>query len=373
MALSKSFFTLRKGSTKSLTFSTYRGQQVTKDRVSVVNNPQSSAQMSQRLIVPMVASARAALKGLVNHSFEGTTYGWQSLQKFSSLNMAKGALDVTAYVPKGAMDCGVANFIVSRGSLSQMSYGPCTVNGVKYAGFNVPYPNFTVELEEAASSYAELETFVRGIFLNGSTNGLVSFLYALKGSSYTWQANGKTYTGYRNPWWLWRLDGSKSFNDLLLDVRDTNTEIIVQFDDDLEIHVPYTITTVGEIHKLSIGAAISGEVEGESNYNAYATLAEGYADTPFSMFAVIKSELADNQWKRSSQRMAVINASAVSESDVLPTYTKSSSAVNSDYFLNEGDKDTYIDGNSGTTSTTDVNTSSTSTSDSSDGGEKTQG
>ena len=48
MAQSKSFFGLRTGSTKSLTFQVYRGQQITKDRVTRVSNPQSDAQMQQR-------------------------------------------------------------------------------------------------------------------------------------------------------------------------------------------------------------------------------------------------------------------------------------------------------------------------------------
>ena len=86
MAKSKSFFGLRTGSTKSLTFQVYRGQQITKDRVTRISNPRSEAQMRQRAIIPIVAARRAALKGLVDHSFEGVAYGDQSLRKFSELN-----------------------------------------------------------------------------------------------------------------------------------------------------------------------------------------------------------------------------------------------------------------------------------------------
>lgn len=122
MATSKSFFGLRRGSTKSLTFQVFRGQQVTKDRVAHVSNPQSNQQMAQRLIIPMVASARATLKTLVDHSFEGTPYGEQSLKEFSSSNLRKDALSkILAYVPKGGMDCGLANYIISRGSLNPIT------------------------------------------------------------------------------------------------------------------------------------------------------------------------------------------------------------------------------------------------------------
>ena len=118
MAKSKSFFGLRTGSTKSLTFSVYRGTQVTKDRVTRVANPRTVAQMQQRAKVPLVAAARAALAGLVDHSFEGVPYGQASLQKFSSLNLANGALNVASYPPNGVSNMGCADFIVSLGSLS---------------------------------------------------------------------------------------------------------------------------------------------------------------------------------------------------------------------------------------------------------------
>ena len=47
MAQSKGFFGLRKGSTKSLTFSTLDGKQITKDRVYDVKNPRTENQMRQ--------------------------------------------------------------------------------------------------------------------------------------------------------------------------------------------------------------------------------------------------------------------------------------------------------------------------------------
>jgi outer membrane protein assembly factor BamA len=49
MAQSKSFFGLRRGSTKSLTFQVFEGKQVTKDRVYNVKNPQTDGQILQRM------------------------------------------------------------------------------------------------------------------------------------------------------------------------------------------------------------------------------------------------------------------------------------------------------------------------------------
>ena len=118
MARSKSFFGLRTGSTKSLTFQVYRGQQITKDRVYRVSNPRSEAQMTQRALIPIVASARSALKGLVDHSFEGIAYGEASLKEFSKQNLRAGALSVTSYSPNGVSNPGFADLIVSNGSIN---------------------------------------------------------------------------------------------------------------------------------------------------------------------------------------------------------------------------------------------------------------
>lgn len=117
MAKSKSFFGLRTGSTKSLTFQVYRGQQITKDRVTRVANPRSTLQMEQRSKLPIVAAARSALKGLVDHSWEGVPYGEQSLRTFSSKNLSAGALKVYSYASPDAPSPGIAEYQVSQGSL----------------------------------------------------------------------------------------------------------------------------------------------------------------------------------------------------------------------------------------------------------------
>ena len=118
MAKSKSFFGLRTGSTKSLTFQVYRGQQITKDRVYRVSNPRTDAQMTQRALIPIVAAARSALKGLIDHSFEGVAYGEASLREFSKQNLRAGALSVVSYSPNGFSNPGFADLIVSNGTIN---------------------------------------------------------------------------------------------------------------------------------------------------------------------------------------------------------------------------------------------------------------
>lgn len=74
--------------------------------------------MTQRALIPIVAAARSALKGLVDHSFEGVPYGEASLKEFSKQNLRAGALTVTSYSPNGVSNPGFADLIVSNGSIN---------------------------------------------------------------------------------------------------------------------------------------------------------------------------------------------------------------------------------------------------------------
>lgn len=115
MAKSSSFFGLRKGSTKSLTFSVLDGQQVTKDRVINVRNPQTVAQAFQRYKLASLCNSWRMLSSICDHSFEGVAYGTKSRQKFMSLNLS--GIDVVP-VPKGSNVALPFNLYISKGSLT---------------------------------------------------------------------------------------------------------------------------------------------------------------------------------------------------------------------------------------------------------------
>lgn len=118
MARSKSFFGLRRGSTKTLTFSVYNGKQVTKDRVTDVKNPRSSAQMKQRAVMATALHGYSALKEICDHSFEGVAYGQKSMNYFVAENarmIRDAAAGVNLSLYKGN---SVSNaYIISKGSL----------------------------------------------------------------------------------------------------------------------------------------------------------------------------------------------------------------------------------------------------------------
>ena len=87
MAKSKSFFGLRRGSTKSHTYSILNGQQITKDRVQTVANPKTQKQQFQRAIMASVMAAYSEMKEIEDHSFQGKKKGSENQREFMSRNL----------------------------------------------------------------------------------------------------------------------------------------------------------------------------------------------------------------------------------------------------------------------------------------------
>lgn len=127
MALSKGFFGLRKGSTKSLTFSVLDGKQITKDRVYDVNNPRTEAQMRQRMLMTTIGAAYKTLRSIADHSFEGYSSGMLCMRQFNSRNLnrfkqaaaAKGSVAFNEYKDGGI---NPLPFILASGSLPGFSF-----------------------------------------------------------------------------------------------------------------------------------------------------------------------------------------------------------------------------------------------------------
>lgn len=118
MAKSKGFFGLRRGSTKSLTFSIYNGAQVTKDRIAFMTNPQSYDQGTQRAIFAAAAKFYARMKQVLDHSWEGIKYGTPSQSEFMRLAIKAG---IGTSLEKGASAYPL-NYPISRGSLPSIAW-----------------------------------------------------------------------------------------------------------------------------------------------------------------------------------------------------------------------------------------------------------
>lgn len=293
MATSSNFFGLRRGSTKSLTFQVFRGKQVTKDRVTTVRNPQSVAQMRQRLKLPIVANARAILKTLVNHSFEGTAYGEESLKLFSSLNLKKDALTVNEWVPKGAMDCGNSNLIVSRGSLPSIEM------------LDMQYSNnaFTIT-STTLSDYIDMDTDdlpngddtfkgpIVKAFLKANPflqeGDQLTILASLAGQDYTYPvaSDGTVDSAHVHQFVISRI---------IFDSENGDSN--------------WKCETGGESGYFSDGYFTFGYRNGQTSKNNMTFTCmytpQGVSATHICAYTIIHSRLVDGVWKRSTQRLNI--------------------------------------------------------------------
>lgn len=124
MAQSKSFFGLRKGSTKSLTFQVLNGKQITKDRVYNVKNPQTLAQMQQRALMATVVTAYSSLKSICDHSFENVEVGSKTMGEFIKTNIAvlKNSIPDIGITEYKTGVFATNDYIVSKGTLTSLSH-----------------------------------------------------------------------------------------------------------------------------------------------------------------------------------------------------------------------------------------------------------
>ena len=325
MAKSKSFFSLRTGSTKSLTFQVYRGQQITKDRVTRVSNPQSDAQMQQRLLIPMVAHCRNMLSGLLDHSFEGVPYGYKSLQHFSALNLRKGALSVLSYVPKGAIEPGVADYIISTGSLPEIS---CSDNGPLGAhqmytpdNLNIPVMDTHAEMKKGDPIPSDwLEAFLAANPLLRKGDQLTC-LELVEDGSYT----VGDYSGTNKKFVISRLildPANASFSDFRF----------------VEVYAMHALFSNGA---MTICPFVTSARAVLKNF-IFTSLDIHNNDINQYSIAVILSRLVNNEWKRSLSRLCIEWYDYSNLNEVLPTYVKSGSA--SAKYLNQGSESTGIQG-----------------------------
>lgn len=182
MAQSKGFFGLRKGSTKSLTYSVLDGKQITKDRVYDVKNPRTESQMRQRMLMTTIGAAFKTLKSIADHSFEGYSSGMQCMRQFNSRNLnrfkqaaaAKGSVAFNKYKDG---DINPLPFILASGSLPGFSFKFDATSNLEIVGEKEGADFTTAEGIYAALGVQrnDLITFCTVIGEGTTTNGVYSY------------------------------------------------------------------------------------------------------------------------------------------------------------------------------------------------------
>lgn len=87
MAKDNLFLGMARGKVGDVVFSRLNGVQVSRARNRAPHNPQSPAQMVQRIIMSSVGKAYSFMQDICNHSFEGFETGQLSQRKFMEVNV----------------------------------------------------------------------------------------------------------------------------------------------------------------------------------------------------------------------------------------------------------------------------------------------
>ena len=119
------------GSAGKLTFTVVNGQNIMKQKATVVKNPRTVAQQSQRMKFNSVTNAYARTQSITNHSFSGIAYGAKSMNYFKAKNspVISGGNSFAARTTD-IIPFGIENIMVSKGSLSQHNLVWDIFNGI---------------------------------------------------------------------------------------------------------------------------------------------------------------------------------------------------------------------------------------------------
>ena len=296
MAQSKSFFGLRKGSTKTLTFSVYNGKQVTKDRVYQVKNPRSTLQMKQRAVMATALHAYSTLKEICDHSFEGLTYGQKSMNYFVSENalmIRSTAPNVNLSLHKGN---SVSNaYIIAKGTLPTQTIEINQIQSVTRFTKAITYvpsnPKFSFFMNLfGASQIGDMVTFVHLVSNPGGNASMYWLRFKLTAENKDKQ-----------------IDNSSTPVNILTSLTE-GTDYETNIDNFSASDFPFTLT--GETGKsaLTIGQSLTGD-----------------SRIPQSM-GVILSRKSDTSWLRSPCTMVNLTDTYNYE-EALATYPESGEKI----------------------------------------------
>lgn len=277
MAKSAGFFTLRRGSTKSLTFQVLDGKQITKDRVSVVKNPKTSRQAEQRAKLLPAQRFMTMLRSIVDHSWENVAYGQKSLQHFMSKAMR---IQPENPMLKGEVGWYPQRYPISEGSLPRMGATINNESTISVAGLNaVDNVNSFAQVMQANPTLMEGDQ-ITIIIVNRLEEGYAPLIDRVIINAENFDASNAQFTTQNGTFTL-------SFDDV-------NTGVVVGF-----------------ANQSLIPVAV----------------------------AVVLSRRSASKWLRSSETMDAYNENSVMWATSVASYMATVSGKTSPWYLNAADND----------------------------------
>lgn len=99
-----------RGKVGDLVFSRSNGQQVVRARAAVVKNPQTEAQMIQRIFLNTISQSYSNMVQIVDHSYEGVQKGQKTMEMFLSRNLKNLRTKVQQAVGTGSLYSEIFEF-----------------------------------------------------------------------------------------------------------------------------------------------------------------------------------------------------------------------------------------------------------------------
>lgn len=350
-------------------------------RLVVPANPQTGAQMAQRIIFGTITQAAKFMEPIVNHSFEGVRKGLDSVNRFTSLNVgilrglaaddfAKQPLpaDSSVFVTTKGVSALIPNrYQISDGSLSKprMKVIDGGANELVLQLANLPSTNVTaVEVETESFFAVTLGQVVRGLFgLTELNEQLTLCAIARSSEDYAFSYGGSTDIGYQIP-----MCAFNARRLVFSPVADLSQEIIVlnadgTVNDDAEANIAAAIVSafrsedsddqlLAQIEDLLVSGELSVSGDATEGFKVTFTPASSGLDSHYIYdidnnlgrcyaAGVIRSKLVDGSWRRSRSYMTCVAPTALNNNGLVwslanPAWFRSSTIAESTLFLNEG-------------------------------------
>lgn len=331
-----------KGKLGSSSISTQNGTTVIRTINENPTNPRTSKQMYQRAIFATVAKAAAAMKFIIDHSFENVKDGEDCVRKFRKLNLnalrnqvaddiaiGTSAAEVGAKLaPKGYPYITPNAYIVSAGSLTSPKVKlVCGDDDIKRAAIAVPVVG-TVTCKK----------FLQEVFgLQPGDQLTLCVIYAGTGAQFiSVGSGGPGEVCFENEFAAKRI--------VFLPYAGNENEWDADCVDDGEIATPAFENVIDE-EKTDMGffSSLFGEItatvnQGVTTISSAATLIDA---ANCKAGALIRSKMANGKWQYSNATMVVaaptVDNFGLAPADAVDTYASSVSVGNdSDPFLDEG-------------------------------------
>lgn len=329
MAKDNLFLGTARGSVGDIVFSRLDGQQVARVRNRAPHNPQSPAQMVQRIIMSSVGKAYSFMQAICNHSFEGFETGQLSQRKFMEVNvgiMRDKVADILAYPVEESIKSSTAyNFSFKN------DYAP-VLNEYQISAGSLP----SIPL-----IFAEGEGWRPRIALNLGETTLENFSYQNLVDSLGLKRGDQlsfiqvTHNGSRSDH---EVDILTGFRYARIILEPASGDMTVPFISNNAVNDPNP-RNEGRFSYFYITPAVEEEPAALVFILADVT-AEDFNDRSLAASAVILSRQAGSKWLRSTQFLLprrTATASAMNHSTLGLAYETYRIGASSDLYLNQAE------------------------------------